>query len=186
MKRAKSNGWNDFISCAEYLINNNYTRSTKLAAEGVSAGGIIIGRAITERPDLFGAAITLSGEMNPMLSEFQPGGPANIPEFGTVKDPEECLALIEMDPLYHVKDGVKYPAVLCLTGMNDPRVVPWSQAKFVGALQNSSASAKPVMLRVSYDSGHSAGDNITFFKETADRYAFAFWSMNHPDFRMIK
>jgi prolyl oligopeptidase len=186
MKQNKPNGWKDVISCAEYLIQNKYTAASKLAVMGSSAGGIVAGRAMEERPDLFGAVITNSGEMNPLLSEFQPGGPANIPEFGTTKDPVECKALIAMDPIYHVKDGIKYPALLSIVGMNDPRVVPWSQAKFVGAIQNASSSEKPVMLRVSYDSGHSTDDRDDYYKEVADRYSFVLWAMGHPDFQFKK
>jgi prolyl oligopeptidase len=134
MKKTKPNSWKDFIDCAEYLIREKYTDSTRLVAEGGSAGGITIGRAITERPGLFGAAIITSGEMNPLLAEFESNGPVNIPEFGTVKNQSDCKALIEMDPLYHIKKGVKYPAVICLIGMNDARVVPWASGKFIAAL----------------------------------------------------
>jgi prolyl oligopeptidase len=186
MKKTKPNSWNDFIACAEYLVQKKFTSSSKLIAEGGSAGGIVIGRAITARPELFGAAVIISGEMNPLLGEFEPSGPANIPEFGTVKNQDECISLIEMDPLYHVIDGVKYPALICIVGMNDPRVVPWSQAKFVGALQNASTSGKAVMLRVAYDSGHSTEDKNAYFKEVSDRYAFALWALGHPDFQLTK
>jgi len=186
MKQTKKTGWNDAISCAEYLIQHKYTSSRKLALMGASAGGIVAGRAITERPDLFAVLITYSANMNPLLSEFQANGPANIPEFGSVKIPDECRALIAMDPLYHVKDGVRYPAIISMVGMNDPRVVPWAQAKFIGAVQNASTSGRPVMLRVSYNTGHSTDNNNLYFKDVADRFAFTLWAMGHPDFHLKK
>jgi len=186
MKKNKSNGWKDAISCAEYLIANKYTSSRKLTIMGTSAGGIVAGMAITTRPDLFGAAITNAGNLNPLLRGFQPGGPANIPEFGDIKDPSECKALIAMDPLYHIRNGVSYPAIISMVGMNDPRIAPWSQAKFIGAIQNSSSSSQPAMLRVSYNTGHLIDDKNEYYKEVADRYSFVLWAMGHPDFQIRK
>ena len=101
-KTTKPNTWKDFNSCAEYLIANGYTSAKKLAGIGTSAGGILISRAITERPDLYAAAICNVGCANVMRMETAPNGPANIPEFGTVKDSIECRALYEMDGVQHV------------------------------------------------------------------------------------
>ncbi|MGA9408196.1 MAG: prolyl oligopeptidase family serine peptidase, partial [Bacteroidota bacterium] len=137
-KTTKPNTWKDFISCAEYLVKNGYTSPSKLAGTGTSAGGILISRAITDRPDLFGAAICNVGCANAMRMEFAPNGPGNIPEFGTVKDSVECLALYEMDGVQHVRAGVKYPAVICVGGWNDPRVIAWEPGKFAAALQQAS------------------------------------------------
>ncbi len=139
-KTTKPNTWKDFISCAEYLVKNGYTSHEKLAGTGTSAGGILISRAITERPDLFGAAICNVGCANAMRMEFTPNGPVNAPEFGTVKDSVECLALYEMDGVQHVQKGVKYPALICVGGWNDPRVVAWEPGKFAAAVQNASIS----------------------------------------------
>jgi prolyl oligopeptidase len=116
-KRPKPNTWKDFISCAEYLIDKHYTSPQKLAGTGTSAGGILISRAVTERPDLFAAAICNVGCANAMRLEFGANGPVNIPEFGTVKDSAECRALYEMDGMQHVVKGTKYPAVLCVGWM---------------------------------------------------------------------
>jgi prolyl oligopeptidase len=182
-KQTKPNSWKDFIACAEYLVKNKYTSSDKLAAEGTSGGGITVGRAITDRPDLFGSAIIRSGECNTILFETLPVGPANVEEFGSTKNPLECGALLEMDALYHVKDGIKYPAVICTTGMNDARVIPWGPAKFVAALQNSSISGKPVVLRVEYDGGHLNENKKVTYMEMIDMYSFAFWAMGHPSFK---
>src|SRR5688572_12096399 len=121
-KTTKPNTWKDFISCAEYLVRKGYTSPAKLGGSGASAGGILISRAITERPDLFSAAVCNVGCANVMRMEFAANGPANIPEFGTIKDPVECRALFEMDGVAHVQTGVNYPAVLGIGGWNDPRV----------------------------------------------------------------
>ncbi len=182
-KTTKPNTWKDFISCAEYLIKKGYTRPEKLGGMGTSAGGILISRAITERPDLFGAAVCNVGCANSMRMEFSPNGPVNIPEFGTVKDPVECRALYEMDGVAHVMDGVKYPAVLCVGGWNDPRVPPWQPGKFAAALQNASVSGKPVLMKVNYDNGHFTEEKIVTFKNFAGQYAFLLWQTGHRDFQ---
>jgi prolyl oligopeptidase len=182
-KTTKPNTWKDFISCAEYLIKKGYTSANKLAGTGTSAGGILISRAITERPDLFGAAICNVGCANAMRMEFSPNGPVNTPEFGTVKDPTEAAALYEMDGVQHVKPGVKYPAVLGVGGWNDPRVAPWQPGKFVAALQSSSTSGKPVMMKVNYDNGHFTEEKLVTFKNFAGQFVFVLWQTGHPEFQ---
>ena len=183
-KTTKPNTWKDFISCAEYLINQKYTGNTHLFGEGTSAGGILIGRAITERPDLFAAAICNVGVLNVLRAEESPNGPNNTREFGTVKNEEECKAMLEMDALSHVKEGVNYPAVICNTGINDPRVAPWEPGKFAAALQFSSVSGKPVLLRVDYQSGHFSEEKTVSFKQEADFMAFCLWQSGHPEFQL--
>jgi len=185
-KTTKPNTWKDFNSCAEYLISAGYTSSSKLAGTGTSAGGILISRAITERPDLFAAAICNVGDANAMRGEFTPNGPANIPEFGTVKNEIECKALYEMDGMQHVIKGTKYPAVICIGGWNDPRVIVWEPGKFAAALQNASTSGKPVLMKVNYDNGHFTEDKEVTFANFADQYAFAMWQCGHPDFKLKK
>jgi len=182
-KTTKPNTWKDFIACAEYLERNGYATPATLCAEGTSAGGILVGRAITERPDLFAAAVCNVGLVNALRAELSPNGPANIPEFGTVKDSVECRALIEMDALSHVRDGVRYPAVLCVGAMNDPRTIVWQPAKFAAALQNSTRSGKPVYLQVNFDSGHFSEDKLVNFRNYANQWAFALWQTGHPDFQ---
>jgi prolyl oligopeptidase len=183
-KTTKPNTWKDFNSCAEYLIAQGYTSPARLAGTGTSAGGILISRAITERPDLYAAAICNVGCANAMRLEFSANGPVNIPEFGTVKDSVECKALYEMDGMQHVVYGTKYPAVICVTGWNDPRVVPWEPGKFAAALQNASASGKPVILKVNYDDGHFTEDKNVTFANFADQFAFVLWQCGHPDFQL--
>jgi prolyl oligopeptidase len=185
-KTTKPNTWKDFISCAEYLISQGYTTASKLGGTGTSAGGILISRAITERPDLFAAAICNVGCANALRLEFSSNGPVNIPEFGTVKDSIECKALFEMDGMQHVKQGVKYPAVMCVAGWTDPRVVAWQPGKFAAALQNASTSTKPVLMKVNYDNGHFTEDREVTFANFADQFAFVMWQCGHPDFQLKK
>lgn len=182
-KTTKPNTWKDFISCAEYLIEKGYTSSDRLAGTGTSAGGILISRAITERPDLFAAAICNVGWANAMRIEFTPNGPGNIPEFGTVTDSIECMALYEMDGIQHVLKSTDYPAVICIGGWNDPRVSVWQPGKFAAVLQNSSVSGKPVLMKVNYDNGHFTEDKSVTFANFADQFAFAMWQCGHQDFQ---
>lgn len=185
-KTTKPNTWKDFISCAEYLIEKGYTSAGKLAGTGTSAGGVLISRAITERPDLFAAAICNVGCANALRLEFSSNGPVNIPEFGTVKDSMECKALYEMDGMQHVANGTKYPAVICVGGWNDPRVVPWQPGKFAAALQNASTSGKPVLMKVNYDNGHFTEDRSVTYSNFADQFAFVMWQCGHKDFQLKK
>jgi prolyl oligopeptidase len=171
----KPNTWKDFIACAEYLVSEKYTSSAHLAGEGGSAGGILIGNAIATRPDLFGAAIDAVGVNNTLRAETTSNGVPNIPEYGSTKTEEGFKALLEMDAYGKIKKGVKYPAVMLTTGINDPRVEPWMSAKMAAALQASSASGKPVLLRVDYDAGHGIGSSKKQQnEELADIYAFLF------------
>lgn len=179
----KPNTWKDFISCAEYLIQKGYTSPQKLAGTGTSAGGILISRAVTERPDLFAAAVCNVGCANAMRLEFTPNGPVNTPEFGTVKDPVECRALYEMDGVQHVQKGVNYPAVMGVGGWNDPRVAPWQPGKFVAALQAASTSGKPVLMKVNYDDGHFTEEKAVTFKNFASQDAFMLWQTGDKDFQ---
>jgi prolyl oligopeptidase len=118
--------------------------------------------------------------------EFSPNGPVNTPEFGTVKDPVECEALFEMDGVAHVQKGVKYPAVMGVGGWNDARVTAWQPGKFIAALQNASASVKPVLMKVNYDNGHFTEEKVVTFKNFASQDAFLLWQTGHKDFQPIK
>lgn len=185
-KKTKPNSWKDFNSCAEYLISIGFTSKEKLIGCGTSAGGLMISRAMTERPDLYAAVICNVGTANILRLESIPSGAINVPEFGTVKDSLECLWLAEMDALRHVKEGTKYPAVICVGGWNDPRVPVWQPAKFAAALQKASSSNKPVFMKVNYDNGHFTEDKDVSFRDFAEQYAFALWQCNHPDFKLKK
>ena len=179
----KPNTWKDFIACGDYLVKNGYTSPGHLIGMGTSAGGILIGRAITERPDLFAAAISNVSCSNALRMENSPNGPVNVPEFGSVKDPVQCQALYEMDAFQHVKPGTKYPAVLCVGGMNDPRVIVWQPGKLAAALQAATTSGKPVLMQVNYDNGHFTEDKAVTFRNFANMYAFALWQAGHPNFQ---
>ncbi|NTV66518.1 MAG: S9 family peptidase [Chlorobaculum sp.] len=175
-KTTKPNTWKDLIACAEFLVREGYTSPQHIAINAASAGGILVGRAMTERPDLFAAAMPQVGVLNAVRSEFSPNGPVNVPEFGTVKNPAECKALIEMDAYLHLRDGVKYPAALITAGMNDPRVPAWQPAKFAARLQEATASGKPVLFFTDYKAGHGIGDTKTKqFESLADMLSFGLW-----------
>ncbi|MFZ5972782.1 MAG: prolyl oligopeptidase family serine peptidase [Bacteroidota bacterium] len=177
-KATKPNTWKDFIACAEYLIENKYTAPAYLAGMGTSAGGILIGRAMTERPDLFAVAIPRVGCMNAVRFEFTENA-VNTPEFGTVKDSLEFTYLLEMDAYQKIKEGVTYPATFVTAGMTDSRVSPWQPAKFAARLQAVNKTTKPVILRVEFEGGHGflAASKTQIQEELADMMAFMLWQM---------
>jgi prolyl oligopeptidase len=179
----KVHTWRDLIACAEDLIARGLTTKDKLFIFGGSAGGTTMGRALTERPDLFAGVIALVPSANPLRSEFQPNGPLNIPEFGTIKTEEGFKNLYEMDTIQHVRLGVQYPPVLVTTGLNDPRVSPWEPAKLTAALQ-ASGTARPILLRIDEQAGHGIGStksqNDSLY---ADMWAFVFWRAGLPDWQ---
>lgn len=180
----KPHTWEDFLACGQYLIDQGYTSPAHLAGEGTSAGGITIGRAITARPDLFGAALIRVGSVNALRSELSPNGPPNVPEFGTFTTEAGFQALYAMDAYLHVVDGVKYPAILVETGINDPRVASWEPAKMAARLQAATGSGKPVLLRVDYDAGHGMGSTKAQGDDLlADEYAFLLWQLGDPSFQ---
>ena len=146
----KQNTITDFIACADTLIARGDTDRAHLGGEGTSAGGILIGGAITQRPDLFRAALIRVGATNTIREEYTTGGPANIPEFGTVKSRAQFPSMLAMDAYNHVRRGVAYPAVLLTGGADDPRVTVWIPAKMTAKLQASTASTRagPVPRRV--------------------------------------
>jgi prolyl oligopeptidase len=172
-KLTKPNTWRDAIACAEYLVQQKYTSPSRLGITGGSAGGIMVGRSITERPDLFAAAVAQVGLMNPLRAELSPNGIPNIPEFGSAKTQAGFEDLLAMDAYHHVRDQVAYPAVMLTTGINDPRVVPWEVAKMAARLEAATSSGKPILLRVDYQNGHGIGASRTQREEVAaDTFAF--------------
>jgi prolyl oligopeptidase len=183
-KLTKPNTWKDAIACAQYLIDQKYTSPAKLAIRGGSAGGVLVGRSITERPDLFAAAFDQVPMSDVVREEFSPNGPPNIPEFGTVKEPDGFKALYEMSPYAHIKDGTAYPAVMVTTGWNDPRVASWEPGKMAARLQAATSSGKPVLLRVDYDAGHGIGSTKTQRDETfGDMFSFGLWQFGVEGFQ---
>jgi len=183
-KLTKLNTVFDFIACAEYLVAGHYTTPRYLAGQGTSAGGILIGGALTWRPDLFGAVIDLVGVTDTLRFELTPNGPPNTGEFGSVKTEEGFHGLYAMSAYAHVRDGTAYPAVLLHTGANDPRVDPWIIAKMAARLQAASTSGKPILLDVDYDAGHGVGSQREQTRKLwADEMAFALWQFGDPEFQ---
>jgi prolyl oligopeptidase len=180
-KLTKQNTISDFIACGDYLVKQGYTSPSKLAGRGTSAGGITIGGALTQRPDLFALCICNVGVMDALRLEAGPNGAVNTPEFGSVKDADGFKALSAMDAYQHVKDGTAYPAVLLITGANDPRVDPWELFKMTARLQAATSSKNPVLLRIDYDAGHGMGSTKTQRDLiTADQTALLLYLANKP------
>ena len=183
----KPNTWRDMIACAEYLIAQRVTRPARLAIEGGSAGGITSGRAATERPDLFAAVVPRVGVLDMVRAELEPNGPPNIPEFGSHQTEAGFRALLAMSTYHHIRDGVKYPAVLLTHGVNDPRVAVWHSAKTAArfaAAASTVESGRPVLLRLDYDAGHGIGNTkAQAQRERADIYAFLLWQMGVAGFQ---
>jgi prolyl oligopeptidase len=185
MIATKQHTIDDFVGCARYLIAQHYTSAAHLGGEGTSAGGILIGGAITQHPELFAAALDVVGASNTLRAEFSANGPPNIPEFGSVKTQEGFKALFQMDAIQHVQSGVRYPAVMLITGINDPRVAPWELAKFAARLQQATTSGRPILLRVDYDAGHGflAASREQSDRLLADQYSFLLWQFGDPEFK---
>ena len=152
----KPNTWRDLIACGEQLIASGYTTKDKLFIIGGSAGGITMGRAMEERPDLFAGVFDMVPAANAIRSEFSVSGPVNIPEFGTIKDKQGFENLLAMDTIQHVKPGVKYPPIIITTGLNDPRVSSWEPAKLAATLR-AAGDSSPVLFRVDEKAGHGIG-----------------------------
>jgi prolyl oligopeptidase len=168
----KQNVFDDFAACARYLIDHKYTNTAKLAIEGGSNGGLLMGAALTQHPDLFAAVVSHVGIYDMLRVELQPNGAFNVTEFGTVKEPDQFRALYAYSPYHHVVDGTNYPAVLFLTGDNDPRVDPLNSRKMTARLQASGAK-RPVLLRTSSNSGHGIGTALSeYLAQEADVQAF--------------
>jgi len=183
-KLKKPNSWKDLIACAEYLIDQNYTSPKKIAIWGASAGGITIGRALTEKPELFGAAIIEAGVLNPLRNEFGGTIKTSVQEYGSIEDANGFKGLLEMDAYMHVKKDVQYPATLITSGINDPRVAPWMPSKFAAKLLANNASKKPNLLKIDYNGGHGADVPVSqLYSNISDIFAFAFWQLGHPDYQ---
>jgi prolyl oligopeptidase len=173
----------DMIAAAEWLIAAGYTSPAHLAVAGRSAGGIPVGGAITQRPQLFRAALFRVGVTDMLRIEQTSGGTANTMEYGSTKNEAELRALLALSPYHRVRDGVAYPAVMLETGINDPRVPPWQLAKMTARLQAATSSGRPILLRVDYDAGHGLGSNQLQIAELlADEYTFLGWQLGMAGF----
>ncbi len=169
----KQNVFDDFYAAAQYLVAHRYCDRRHLAIMGGSNGGLLMGAELTQHPEAWHAVVTAVGIYDMLRVENSPNGAFNVTEFGTVKDPEQFKALYAYSPYHHVKDGQAYPAILFLTGANDPRVEPWHSRKMVARLQAASSSGKPILLRTSSSSGHGIGSSLDeIIAERVDIYAF--------------
>lgn len=181
-KETKPNSWKDLIDCTEYLINKKITSKEKIAIWGASAGGITVGRAMTERPDLFKAAILEVPTTNTLRDVLAIG--SNTDEYGTLKDSKEFKALLEMDAYNHIKKGTKYPATFITGGINDPRVPTWEPVKFAAKLMADDASKNQILLQIDYEGGHGSNTTVAHgHANLSDIFAFAFWQLGHPDYQ---
>ena len=177
----KPNSWKDLNAAAEYLIEQGWTRPARLAAWGGSAGGLLVGRALTDRPDLYAAVVPMVGALDMVRMETTPNGVPNIPEFGTRTNEAGFRALLEMSTYHQIRDGVAYPAVLLTHGVNDPRVEVWHTTKTAARLLAATASERPVLMRLDYASGHGVGNTRSqVLDERADLFAFLLWQMGVP------
>jgi prolyl oligopeptidase len=169
----KQNVFDDFLACAKHLIEQKYTSPEKLAVEGGSNGGLLVGAALTQQPELFRAAISRVGVYDMLRFEQEPNGTFSTTEFGSVKDREQFKTLLAYSPYHRVEDGKQYPAVFLLTGANDNRVLPWQTWKMAARLQ-ASGSKQPVLLWTGVNAGHNIVQPGEELNRLADEYALLF------------
>ncbi|HEX4947500.1 MAG TPA: prolyl oligopeptidase family serine peptidase [Blastocatellia bacterium] len=173
MKLKKQNVFDDFITAAEWLIANKYTSPPKLAIGGGSNGGLLVGACITQRPDLFGAALPAVGVMDMLRFQKFTIGWAWTSDYGSSDNAEEFKALYAYSPLHNIKPGTKYPATLITTADHDDRVVPAHSFKFAATLQEAQAGDKPILIRIETKAGHGAGKpTAKIIEEIADKWGF--------------
>jgi prolyl oligopeptidase len=171
----KQNVFDDFAAAAQSLIKEKYTSSAKLAIQGGSNGGLLMGAMITQHPELMRAVVSSVGIYDMLRVELAPNGAFNVTEFGTVKDPDQFKALYAYSPYHHVVDGTKYPAILMMTGANDGRVAPYHSRKMVARLEEANKSDNPILLRTSTSAGHGIGTALSErIRQSADIYSFLF------------
>ncbi|HEU4729309.1 MAG TPA: prolyl oligopeptidase family serine peptidase [Kofleriaceae bacterium] len=170
---AKQHVFDDFYACAKALVAAGYTRPDRLAIEGRSNGGLLMGAALVQHPEMYRAVVSGVGIYDMLRVELTTNGAFNVTEYGTVKDPALFRALYAYSPYHHVVDGVAYPAVLLTTGANDPRVDPYHSRKMTARLQAATSSARPILLRAASDTGHGMGSPLAaVIEEATDSYAF--------------
>lgn len=169
----KQNTFDDLIAAGEWLIANDYTRSEKLAILGGSNGGMVVGACITQRPDLFGAAIPVVGVMDMLRFHKFTIGWAWVSDFGSPDDPDDFEVIYAYSPLHNIEPGTCYPAVFAMTADHDDRVVPSHSFKFISAMQAAQACANPILIRIETKAGHGAGKPTSKrIDEAADMWAF--------------
>ena len=176
----------DFIAVSRFLASYGFTNPKRLAIEGTGAGAIAVGGALVREPQLFAAVILRAPWLDLLRFEQAPGGPAQVPEFGSAANAQGRDALAAVSPYAQVRGPMPYPGVLLSVGMNDPRVAPWQAAKMAARLQAATASGRPVLLRVDYASGMGFGTPRSLHDaELADIYAFALWQFGDRAFQPV-
>ena len=172
-KLKKQNVFDDFIAAAEFLIQERYTKPEKLAIQGGSNGGLLVGAVMCQRPELFGACLPAVGVMDMLRFHKFTAGRFWVDDYGSPDNPEEFKALYAYSPYHNLKEGTKYPATLVTTADTDDRVVPGHSFKFTAMLQHCQAGSAPVLARIETRAGHGAGKPTTkMIEETADQLAF--------------
>ncbi|MCH5373859.1 MAG: prolyl oligopeptidase family serine peptidase, partial [Planctomycetes bacterium] len=181
MKDKKQNVFDDFLAAAQWLIDHGYTTPRKLAIRGGSNGGLLVGAAMTQRPDLFAAAVPAVGVMDMLRYHKFTIGWAWVSEYGSSDDSKEFRTLLKYSPLHNLKCGVRYPATLVMTADHDDRVVPGHSFKFAAALQHAQAGDAPVLIRIETSAGHGAGTPTSkLIEAAADALAFIEYVLKQP------
>jgi prolyl oligopeptidase len=182
MLQNKQNVFDDFIAAAEYLENNKITNASKLSIYGGSNGGLLVGAAFTQRPELFRAVVCQYPLLDMLRYQKFLDGPYWVPEYGSSDDAKQFAWLYAYSPYQHVQKGVKYPAVLFITGDGDTRVAPLHARKMAALVQASTGAADhPVLLLYDTKSGHSGGRPISkIIQESTDLLSFLFWQLGVP------
>jgi prolyl oligopeptidase len=175
MLERKQNVFDDFIGAAEWLVAQKYTTADRLAIEGGSNGGLLVGAVLVQRPELFGAALCRVPVADMLRYHLFTVGRFWIPEYGSSDDPKQFAFLYRYSPYHNVKDGVSYPATLVMTADTDDRVAPGMAKKFAARLQAATAGPAPVLIRVETKAGHGAGKPVSkIIDEDADMLVFLF------------
>ena len=179
MKLKKQNVFDDFIAAAQWLIDNKYTSTPKLAIGGGSNGGLLVGAALTQRPDLFGAALPAVGVMDMLRFQKFTIGWAWVSDYGSSENAEDFKALYAYSPLQNIKPGTSYPPTMVTTADHDDRVWPGHSFKFAAALQAAQGGSAPILIRIETKAGHGAGKPTSkIIEEGADRWAFLVKTLN--------
>lgn len=179
MLEKKQNVFDDFIAAAEWLIENKYTSREKLAIQGASNGGLLIGAVINQRPDLFMVAIPMVGVMDMLRFHKFTIGWAWVSEYGSSDDPEQFKYLLKYSPLHNIKKGTKYPATIITTADHDDRVFPAHSFKYAAALQNANSGNNPILIRIETKVGHGAGTSVSKSIDLyTDLWSFVFYNLH--------
>ena len=178
-KLKKQNVFDDFIAAAEWLIAERYTRPDKLAIQGGSNGGLLVGAVMTQRPDLFGACLPAVGVMDMLRFQKFTEGRLWVDDYGSADNPDEFKALLAYSPYHNIRPGTRYPATLVTTADTDDRVIPGHSFKFIAALQHAQAGPAPVLIRISVRAGHGQGKPVSkLIDEITDLWTFLVKNLN--------